>query len=87
MSSQPDGTISQVLSGPVSLPVTHPSEVGGEWAPACLLRWHSRMGQEGEGASSPHLLPIECFLSPEPTGQRPGFPNQEHLGEEAAEQG
>lgn len=35
-----------------------------------------------EGASSLHLLPIERFLSPESTGQGPGFPNQEHLGGE-----
>lgn len=54
---------------------------------ASLLKCHSQVGQKEEGTLSLHLLPIECFLSPESIGLSPGSQNQEHLGEEAAEQG
>lgn len=74
----------KVLPRPAPPPVTYPSEVrGGGQVKARLPVAFPNGAGGGEGALSPHLLPIECFLPAEPTGQSPGSPNQEHLGGEA----
>lgn len=70
----------KILSGLPSLLVAHPSEAGRERTPSLPAKVAFPNGAGGrKGASSLHLLPIECFLSPEPTGLSPGSPNQEHL--------